>query len=109
MSRFETKNAAQIVKSSLDIIVLKMLNENPKHGYQLLADIHREFDVLLSPGTLYPLLYHLEEENLIEKTIEKRRKIYSLTNFGTKKALEIVRLYKKNVRHIMLFLENKST
>jgi len=90
-----------IVKSFLDLIVLSMLNNNPMHGYKVIAVLHNNFGVLLSPGTLYPLLYKLEEENLVKIVEVKRRKIYSLTPQGRKRASHIFKTYKKSIEKIL--------
>ena len=98
-----------LIKSFLDIIVLAMLNCNPIHGYKVIADLHLTFGVLLSPGTLYPLLYHLEKQKLIDVKGVKRRKLYSLTPEGRKKVSLINQLYKKNSAKIFNFIEANLT
>lgn len=51
-----------------------MLEELAEHGYKL------------SPGTLYPILHHLEKDGLLSQTSEtvegKVRKYYSITEHG---------------------------
>lgn len=70
------------VKAFLDLLVLAILNSRPRCGYEILATIHRGFGVLISPGTLYPLLHMLEERGLIEGRPQNRRKNYVLTRKG---------------------------
>jgi len=70
------------VKTFLDIVILAMLNRRSMHGYKILATIHREFGILLSPASLYPQLHLLEENKLIEPTFDKGRTIYCLTPKG---------------------------
>ena len=94
-----------LIKSFLDIIVLAMLNGNPVHGYKIIADLHQTFGVLLSPGTLYPLLYHLEDDKLVEVKEVKRRKLYSLTPKGRKRVFQVNELYKKNSEKIFSFID----
>ncbi len=38
--------------------------------------IHRNFNVLLSPGTIYPLLHKLKNEGLLECEYDIKKKIY---------------------------------
>lgn len=90
-----------IVKSFLDLIVLSMLANNPMHGYKIIAVLHNNFGVLLSPGTLYPLLYKLEGENMVKIAEVKRRKIYSLTPQGRRRASHIFKTYKKSIEKIL--------
>lgn len=94
-----------IVKAFLDVIVLAMLNGRPEHGYKIIADLHRAFGVLLSPGTLYPLLYRLEEEKLVEVEEMKRKKVYNLTSLGRKKVSKILRLQRKTSEKIFRFID----
>jgi DNA-binding PadR family transcriptional regulator len=72
-----------LIKALLDIIILEMLHDSPKHGYKTIAEIHKQFGVMLSPGTVYPLLYELEKVGWVEIIEVKRKKVYSLTSKGT--------------------------
>jgi len=69
----------EVVKSLLDLIVLTMLYRDSEHGYRLIKKIHRNFGVLLSPGALYPILYSLEEEDMV-KVHDVKRKMDLLTD-----------------------------
>jgi len=97
--------AQSLVKKNLDIIILSMLNDNPVHGYKIIADLHNTFGVLLSPGTLYPLLYRLEAEALVQVEEKSRRKLYSLTPKGLKRTKDIVSSYRRNISKIMKFID----
>jgi len=70
------------VKTFLDIIVMAMLNGEPMYGYNIIAAIHKEFGILLSPGSLYPALHFLEENRLIEATFDKGKIVYHVTPKG---------------------------
>ena len=72
------KRKEKIVKDLLDTIILSFLKGQPKCGYDILAFVHKEFQVLLSPGTLYPLLYSLERDGILKKELAGRKKIYAL-------------------------------
>jgi len=104
-SHFEDQCLRDLLKSFLDLIVLAMLNGNPVHGYMIIANLHRTFGVLLSPGTLYPLLYQLEAEKLIQVKEVKRKKLYALTPLGLKKVNQINMTYKKNSEKIFSFVD----
>ncbi len=60
---------------------------NPLHGYGIMQTVSRMTDnrVNLGSGTVYTLLYKMEQDNLI-KVIDEydRRKIYSITPMGKK-------------------------
>lgn len=106
MSSFEEKLIQTLVKKNLDIIILSMLKDNPIHGYKIIADLHNTFGVLLSPGTLYPLLYRLVSEELIAVEVERRRKLYTLTSNGERRTREFVESYKKLVDRIVNFIDD---
>jgi len=97
--------AQNLVKKNLDIIILSMLKDNPIHGYKIIADLHTTFGILLSPGTLYPLLYRLEAEELVQVEEKSRRKLYSLTPKGLHRTIDIVASYRRNISKIMKFID----
>jgi len=105
LSGMDGELAQSLVKKNLDIIILSMLNDNPVHGYKIIADLHNTFGVLLSPGTLYPLLYRLEAEALVQVEEKSRRKLYSLTPKGLKRTKDIVSSYRRNISKIMKFID----
>jgi DNA-binding PadR family transcriptional regulator len=76
----------KVVKTGLDLIILRLLIEKPKWGYEINMDIRDRFDVYLSAGTLYPLLHLLEERALVEGVWESEkgrgRRIYRITDQG---------------------------
>ena len=81
------------VKTFLDIVILAVLNGKSTYGYNIIATIHREFGILLSPASLYPLLHLLENDKLIESNFDKGKTVYSLTVKGN------VVLFEKTIIH----------
>lgn len=72
-----------IVKDNLLLIVLKSISNNGLSGNDIINIISKKFLTRLSPGTMYPLLYSLQKEELVEMKPEgKKRKIYKLTEKG---------------------------
>ena len=107
-TQIEAAFNAKLVKSFLDVIVLTMLLEGPIHGYKLIADIHTLFGVLLSPGSLYPFLYRLEKEQLVEAQQEGKLKRYALTSEGRMRVTTMRSFYNMHVERIQKFLDNGS-
>jgi DNA-binding PadR family transcriptional regulator len=68
----------------LRTLVLALIGEKPRHGYDLIRAIEERFAGAYapSPGAVYPLLTMLEEEDLIRATPEGAKKLYSLTPQG---------------------------
>jgi transcriptional regulator len=57
----------QIIKGTLDLIVLKTLSWQPMHGFAIAAAIDQRFggDLALEEGALYQSLRRMEERELI--------------------------------------------
>lgn len=76
---------SKFVRSFLDIIVMAILDDAPSHGYDIIATIHKEFGVLLSPGTIYPLLYSLKSNGSIESSNIGSKILYRISPKGKQK------------------------
>ncbi|MEU3020711.1 MULTISPECIES: helix-turn-helix transcriptional regulator [unclassified Nocardiopsis] len=68
----------------LRLYLLKLLDESPRHGYEIISLLRDRFLGVYSPspGTIYPRLARLEEEGLVTHTEKGGRKVYSLTDKG---------------------------
>jgi len=92
------------VKAFLDIVVLAMLNGQPMHGYKIIAAIHKEFGILLSPGSLYPLLRFLERNKLIESRSNKGKIVYKATPLGREKFKKVFTAYRVSIQCMSNFI-----
>lgn len=70
------------IKTFMDMLVLAELQDKPLSGYDIINLIHRKFDVLVSSGTVYSLLYSLERKGLVNAEMEQRKRVYTLTTKG---------------------------
>ncbi|MDK1346351.1 helix-turn-helix transcriptional regulator [Streptomyces sp. 378] len=68
----------------LRLYLLKLLDEAPRHGYEVIRLLEERFQGLYAPsaGTVYPRLAKLEAEGLVTHTTEGGRKVYSITDTG---------------------------
>ncbi|MBT2384623.1 PadR family transcriptional regulator [Streptomyces sp. ISL-11] len=68
----------------LRLYLLKLLDEAPRHGYEIIRLLEERFQGLYAPsaGTVYPRLAKLEAEGLVTHATEGGRKVYSLTGAG---------------------------
>jgi DNA-binding PadR family transcriptional regulator len=64
--------------------VLRLLAEQPMHGYQIIQELSERSDGALSPsaGSIYPTLQLWADEGLIESEETGGKKVYSLTDAG---------------------------
>lgn len=68
----------------LRLYLLKLLDEAPRHGYEVIRLLEERFQGLYAPsaGTVYPRLAKLEAEGLVTHASEGGRKVYSITDAG---------------------------
>jgi DNA-binding PadR family transcriptional regulator len=103
--RLKEMTPGKYVKTSLDLVVLAILNGKPMYGYKIMAAIHKEFGVLLSPGSLYPLLHLLEEKKLVESRDEGGKKVYAATNEGRTKFQNAFTMFKISMNQLENFVK----
>lgn len=82
---------AEWKKGSAEFLVLSLLEDQPRHGYDIskLIQTRSGGAIRFHVTSLYPLLYRLEERGLVagrwvEKPEQRRRRYYSLTPAGRK-------------------------
>jgi transcriptional regulator len=83
------KAQLELVRGTLDVLILKSLAWGALHGYAITNLIHRQTDqaLLVEEGTLYPALWRLEHKGLVEgewglSENNRKAKFYRLTPEG---------------------------
>ncbi|MBO3746443.1 helix-turn-helix transcriptional regulator [Streptosporangiaceae bacterium NEAU-GS5] len=68
----------------LRLYLLRLLEESPRHGYEVIRLLQDRFLGVYSPspGTIYPRLARLEEEGLVTHEVVEGKKVFSLTDRG---------------------------
>jgi DNA-binding PadR family transcriptional regulator len=68
----------------LRLYLLKLLDEAPRHGYEVIRLLQDRFMGVYapSPGTIYPRLARLEEEGLVTHDDVDGKKVYRITDKG---------------------------
>ena len=68
----------------LRLYLLRLLDEEPRHGYEVIRMLRDQFMGVYapSPGTIYPRLARLEEEGLVTHDEVDGRKVYRITDAG---------------------------
>lgn len=81
----------ELKKGSAELLVLSLVEDQPRHGYDIGSLIEKRSGGLLrfNIASLYPLLYRLEKRGWIqgrwvEKPNQRRRRYYRLTAEGKK-------------------------
>lgn len=78
-----------LIQGTLDLLILKTVSLEPKHGWAIAKHIQRISDEVLQvqQGSLYPALHRLEQQGWIrahwaETETGRNAKFYSLTRVG---------------------------
>lgn len=68
----------------LRLYLLALLEEAPRHGYEVIRALEDRFGGTYSPsaGTVYPRLARLEDDGLVERERDGRRSVYRITDAG---------------------------
>jgi PadR family transcriptional regulator, regulatory protein PadR len=81
----------ELKRGSLELLVLALLAERERHGYDLsrLIEERSRGEIVFHVASLYPNLYRMEARGLIEgrwveKAAQRRRRYYRLTTAGRK-------------------------
>ena len=72
-------------QGDLKYVILQLLDEKPRHGYEVIKALEERFGGMYSPsaGTVYPTLTLLEDMGYARVTVEDGgKKIYSITDEG---------------------------
>jgi transcriptional regulator len=83
------KLGRELKRGSTELLILALIEERPRHGYDISRLIAERSDGTISfhVASLYPTLYRLEERGVIEgrwveKAGQRRRRYYRLTRSG---------------------------
>ncbi len=83
--------ARELKRGSTELLILALLEERDRHGYDLarLIEERSRGEISFHVASLYPTLYRMEDKDLIdgrwvEKAGQRRRRYYRLTAAGRK-------------------------
>lgn len=101
----------ELKRGSLEMLLLTLVREEDRYGYELVTALEERSGGLLSVpgGTLYPVLYRLEEDGHLETRWEAEgrgapRKYYRITDEGREeleRRLEQWRRYAEAVDRVL--------
>ena len=87
--------------SELRLILLKLIEEQPRHGYDLIREIEERSGGAYapSPGVIYPTLTLLDDMGQVEAKADGTRKAFAITEAGSaelkEKAEEVEALFQR--------------
>jgi transcriptional regulator len=104
--------AEDVLQGTLDMLVLRAVQLEPMHGWGIAERIEQwsEQVLQLGQGTLYPALYRLERQGLIESTWRitennRRARYYALTSAGRRHLARELASWQRLSRAINLVLK----
>ena len=90
----------------MDVLIMVKMKESGTSGYDIIKCFHEKFDFLVSPGTVYSVLYTMERNGLVRANVTERKRIYSLTAKGEAKIRSISESSEILEKFFSNFLEN---
>jgi len=90
----------QLRKGCLELAILAALWSGKRYGLEVLRCLESDSDLIVSEGTVYPLLSRLKTSGLVqsewvESDAGHPRKYYALTTAGRQRALEMARIWER--------------
>lgn len=105
---------AELLKGTLDLLILKALTVRPQHGYGVARWLEASSLELLriEEGSLYPALYRMEQRGWIrsewgQSETNRKAKFYSLTARGRGRLLEEASGWDRLVDAVTLILRTQ--
>jgi len=108
----EDRFSQQLKKGVLEMLVLKLICAQPTYGYELLSRLKEGSEGLftLKEGTLYPILYRLEDDGMIQARWSQGegraapKKIYEATPGGREENLRRQLVWQEFAQTVNRFL-----
>lgn len=99
------KQMTEMLKGTLEGIVLALLAEQPAYGYEITSRVRDHGFTDIAEGTIYALLVRVEQKKLVdvEKVPSEKgppRKVYSLNAAGTQELEEFWKTWSFLSEHI---------
>jgi DNA-binding PadR family transcriptional regulator len=81
---FKERRSSPFQKGDLKYVILDLLKEKPRHGYEVIRALEEQSHGLYtpSPGVVYPTLQMLEELGYASLQERDGKKVYSITEEG---------------------------
>jgi PadR family transcriptional regulator PadR len=100
--RFYDNWATQVRKGMLELCILNAIKARSLYGYDIVRTLRTVEGLMISEGTIYPILSRLKREGLVRTTLKESsegpaRKYYDLTEKG-RSILKKMNTYWKEIK-----------
>ena len=106
---FPMKIARFFRRGLLRYMMLKLINERPIHGYEIMKHFQDEFNGLYQPssGAIYPILQAFEEQGYVSVEEMDGKKVYSITLKGKEFLKTKESGFQKRIEHMETFISKR--
>jgi len=106
-NKFVLEEKRKLLKAFSDIAILDELTKGePLNASDIIVFFHKNYDIRMSPGTLYPILYKLERRGYIKVIPDKKTRLYVLADSG-RTALNSLQTRLEEIQIFIISLLNK--
>ena len=114
MDILDNKYVQQFKKGSLEMVLLCLIAKKETYGYEIISDLNKaggEIFGYAKEGTIYPILYRLQDAKLIQCRLVpsqangRPKKYYSLTEKGRETLQELISFWHSYVGCIDNFID----
>lgn len=109
----DNRYVQQFKKGSLEMILLCLIAKKETYGYEIMTELNQNGAAVLGyakEGTIYPILYRLQEAGLVQCRIASAaanggsKKYYSLTDQGRDTLTELLAFWKRYTQCVDRFV-----
>jgi len=90
----------KVLLGIMDTLILQWIKDKHMSGKDIASKILNQFNIFIGPGTLYPILHSLKKRNLVNMKIDKKSKLYFLTDKGKIASKSLIEDYSKIQKYI---------
>ena len=106
-NNFVMEEKRKLLKAFSDIAILEELTKREAlSASEIIAFFDKNYDIRMSPGTLYSILYKLERRGYIKVLPDRKTKYYVLADSG-KTALDCLQARLEEIQNFIICLLNK--
>jgi PadR family transcriptional regulator, regulatory protein PadR len=112
--RNQYRNRIELLKGTLDMLILQSLQWGPQHGYDIVQALRlRSGEVLeVETGSLYPALHRLERQGWVrsewkQSESKQRARYYRMTANGKKQSASNLNKWEQTVEAIGSIIDSR--
>jgi DNA-binding PadR family transcriptional regulator len=106
-NKFVLEEKEKLLKACADIAILtEMTERKAMSATDIILFFEKNYEVSLSPGTVYPILYRLEGKGYIRLLLNRKKKTYVLAE-SSRKAMKDLQQRIVEIQSFIIFLIHK--